>query len=113
MKIRYLITLVVGIAVVVAGYLALRKLDAPSDDAQNTVEEVKRLQANNILHNGDIIFQSSMSGQSKAIQLATHSRYSHCGIVVLNGGKAYVVEAVQPVSITPLARWIGRGDDGH
>jgi hypothetical protein len=31
--------------------------------------------------NGDIIFHTSRSAQSVAIQLATQSRYSHMGIV--------------------------------
>lgn len=30
---------------------------------------------------GDIIFQTSMSSQSQAIQLATHSPYSHMGVL--------------------------------
>ena len=37
--------------------------------------------AKKVLQNGDIIFQSSQSDQSIAIQLATHSKYSHMGIV--------------------------------
>lgn len=65
------------------------------------------------LRNGDIIFQTSMSGQSKAIQLATHSPYSHCGIVYQQGDDWYVFEAIQPVTITPLAKWINRGKDSH
>ena len=32
---------------------------------------------------GDIIFQISRSSQSKAIQLATHSDYSHTGMLVI------------------------------
>lgn len=32
---------------------------------------------------GDIVFQISRSSQSKAIQLATHSAYSHTGMVVI------------------------------
>ncbi|MEX3088701.1 hypothetical protein AB4P17_23400, partial [Escherichia coli] len=32
---------------------------------------------------GDIIFQISRSSQSKAIQLATHSDYSHTGMLVM------------------------------
>ena len=39
--------------------------------------------AKNTFQNGDIIFQSLRSGQSDAIQLATHSRYSHCGIICI------------------------------
>ena len=65
------------------------------------------------LRNGDIIFQTSMSGQSKAIQLATHSPYSHCGIVYQQGGGWYVFEAVQPVTVTPLSKWVKRGKDAH
>ena len=31
---------------------------------------------------GDIIFQTSKSSQSPFIMVATHSRWSHCGVVV-------------------------------
>lgn len=63
--------------------------------------------------NGDIIFQTSKSSQSKAIQLATHSKYSHMGIIYENKGKYFVYEAVQPVKLTPLQDWIKRGKNGH
>jgi hypothetical protein len=63
-------------------------------------------------HNGDIIFQTSQSGQSYAIQLATHSIYSHCGILFNDNGEWFVYEAVQPVTKTPLKKWIARGDSG-
>lgn len=63
--------------------------------------------------NGDVIFQTSRSTQSQAIQLATHSEWSHMGIVYLGSGKAYVLEAVQPVKLTPLAAWIRRGVGDH
>lgn len=41
------------------------------------------------IKSGDIIFQTSKSNQSKAIQLATHSKYSHMhhfplGLQILN-----------------------------
>ena len=61
------------------------------------------------LQNGDIIFQDSPSSQSKAIKLATHSKYSHVGIVYVEKGKPYVYEAVGPVVLTPLKRWIKHG----
>ncbi|WP_240737209.1 YiiX family permuted papain-like enzyme [Hymenobacter metallicola] len=61
------------------------------------------------LHNGDLIFQTSQSSQSQAIQLATHSKYSHCGILYYLGGEWRVFEAVQPVSETSLAKWVARG----
>ncbi|MBO9566426.1 MAG: YiiX family permuted papain-like enzyme [Niastella sp.] len=63
--------------------------------------------------NGDLIFQTSLSAQSKAIQLATRSKYSHCGIIYNEKGKWYVFEAVQPVKMTPLDKWIDRGQNGH
>ena len=61
-------------------------------------------------HDGDIIFQTSHSGQSEAIQLATHSQYSHCGVLFNDNGKWFVYEAVQPVSKTPFDEWVARGD---
>jgi hypothetical protein len=64
------------------------------------------------LRNGDLIFQTSQSAQSKAIQLATHSPYSHCGILFQRNGEWRVFEAVQPVSETPLATWAARGLNG-
>jgi uncharacterized protein YycO len=63
--------------------------------------------------NGDIIFQTSRSSQSKAIQLATGSKYSHMGIIYENGGQYYVYEAVQPVKLTKLNEWIKRGAGSH
>lgn len=62
---------------------------------------------------GDIIFQTSRSAQSKAVQLATGSKWSHCGILFHYNGKPSVLEAIEPVKITPLASWIARGDGGH
>lgn len=65
------------------------------------------------LQNGDILFQSSSGGQGAAIQAATGSKYSHCGILFKEKGRFYVLEAVQPVKITPFKKWIGQGDGGH
>ncbi|MDU0371274.1 YiiX family permuted papain-like enzyme [Hymenobacter endophyticus] len=65
------------------------------------------------LHNGDLIFQTSQSAQSRAIQLATHSAYSHCGILFQRNGQWRVFEAVQPVSETTLAAWVARGQGGR
>ncbi|MGD8860937.1 MAG: YiiX/YebB-like N1pC/P60 family cysteine hydrolase [Myxococcales bacterium] len=41
----------------------------------------------------DIIFQTSRSGQSPAIQRATASPYSHVGIIFHRNGKPFVFEA--------------------
>lgn len=63
--------------------------------------------------NGDIIFQTSTSDQSKSIQRATNSRYSHMGIIFEMNDEFYVYEAVQPVRFTRLNDWINRGLNGH
>ena len=68
---------------------------------------------NNDFKNGDIIFQTSKSSQSKVIQIATKSKYSHMGIIYQRDNDLYVFEAVQPVKMTPLKEWIKRGENGH
>lgn len=65
------------------------------------------------LRDGDIIFQTSKSGQSLAIQRATNSPYSHMGLVVLRDGEPFVFEASATVRFTPLKAWIERGDGGR
>lgn len=61
---------------------------------------------------GDVIFQSSKSGQGHAIQLATGSKYSHVGLILMMKGEPVVFEAVQPVKLTALEEFTSRGD-GH
>jgi len=63
----------------------------------------------NQLKEGDIVFQSSQSKQCTAVQKATHSPYSHCGILLKQGDELMVFEAVQPVKFTPFNEWIKRG----
>jgi uncharacterized protein YycO len=65
------------------------------------------------LQEGDIIFQTSTGKLSKAIQLATHSKYSHVGIIFKQNNQYVVLEAIQPVKITPLSEWIARGESSH
>jgi uncharacterized protein YycO len=65
------------------------------------------------LRTGDIVFQTSQSPASLAIQIATHSPYSHVGIVWVHDGRADVIEAIEPVRITPFAAWRERGVGGH
>lgn len=62
---------------------------------------------------GDIVFHTSTSSQSRAVQDATGSRYSHMGVVLRHQGQWQVFEAVQPVKFTPLPKWIARGAGGH
>ena len=61
------------------------------------------------LKNGDIIFQESTSSQSQAIKLATHSDYSHMGIIYIKNGKIYVYEASATVKLTPFGEWREHG----
>ncbi len=66
-----------------------------------------------VLEDADLVFQTSRSPQSQAIQLATHSKFSHVGIVYRTREATIVFEAIGPVTSTPLAAWIERGDGGH
>lgn len=98
------------------GLYAKRKFYDPKHRLENAKIEVQELTNENKIHNGDLIFQTSLSGQSKAIQLATKSEYSHCGLIFRKENDTlnwYVLEAVQPVKWTPLEKWIARGKDGH
>lgn len=79
----------------------------------NGTSEKETIVLGKTIRSGDIIFQTSKSNQSKAIQLATNSKYSHMGIIYENEGQFFVYEAVQPVKLTPLKEWINRGENGH
>lgn len=62
---------------------------------------------------GDLFFQTSRSTQSAAVQAATHSKWSHMGLLFRKGRRWMVLEAVQPVKYTALEAWIRRGEGGH
>jgi hypothetical protein len=64
------------------------------------------------LCDGDLVFQTSRSGQSLAVQRATHSPWSHMGVVLLRDGKPFVFEASATVRYTPLGQWAARGEGG-
>ena len=61
------------------------------------------------LKEGDIVFQTSKSTQSKYIILATKSQWSHCGIIIEKPDGLYVLEAITTVSLTPYQQWVERG----
>lgn len=61
---------------------------------------------------GDIILQTSQSSQSQAIQLATHSKWTHVGIISYRSGKPYVYEAHGPVGFRTLSAWVSSGSGG-
>ncbi len=59
---------------------------------------------------GDVLFQSlPHSPLVDAIEGATGSPFSHCGIIVRHDRRWFVLEAIGPVKETPLNAWIGRG----
>jgi hypothetical protein len=60
------------------------------------------------LESGDLVFETSSSAQSAAIQWASASRWSHVGIVDAEGGKPVVIEALGKVSRTPWDAWSRR-----
>lgn len=86
-----------------------------TNSAEKTEIKKQVLEETSIIKEGDIIFQTSLSSQSKAIQLATNSKYSHVGIIFKDDktNNFVVLEAVQPVKFTPLDEWIKRGESSH
>ena len=46
------------------------------------------------------------------IREATHSPWSHTGLIEVTEDGVFVIEAIQPVSRTPWAQWRARGVDG-
>jgi cell wall-associated NlpC family hydrolase len=65
------------------------------------------------LEAGDLVFETSSSRQSAAIQWATASRWSHVGIVDVGPrGEVAVIEALGKVSRTPWAAWRRRARRG-
>lgn len=62
---------------------------------------------------GDVIFQSlPRSRLVVAIEGATHSPFSHCGVVARRNNRWFVVEAFDGVEETPLPEFLFRGR-GH
>jgi uncharacterized protein YycO len=98
---------------ILVGIYAKRKFYVKECSLPTIRTNVLEMDKQGVLKNGDIIFQTSLSGQSKAIQVATHSKYSHCGLIYKDGNDIFVFEAVQPVKRTPLDKWIARGENGR
>ncbi len=65
-----------------------------------------------VLQEGDLVFETSSSRQSGAIQWATRSPWSHVGIVERSGREVAVIEALGKVSRTPWAAWARRARRG-
>ena len=63
---------------------------------------------------GDLYFQSlPRNAVVNAIEGASESPYSHCGILVRMDDAWFVLEAIGPVRETPLAKWIKQARDKH
>lgn len=105
---RFTSFILIGIA-----FLSISCRENPSLSSRTTYldEEIQSPVEEEFME-GDVLFQTSHSGQSLAILIATESEFSHCGILFKNKGKWMVYEAVEPVCITPLDDWIARGEDG-
>ncbi len=73
-------------------------------DSRPVVERVRE---------GDIVFQRWWSLQGETVELATNSRYSQVGIVLVESGTPLVLEAAQLVKRMPLEEWIARGVGHH
>lgn len=105
---KAILTLVILSILTFVGYSIFK------EDASATItKELAEVIQENSIQNGDIIFQTSRSSQSKAIQIATNSEYSHMGIIYENNGAYFVYEAIEPVKMTPLTTWINRGENSH
>jgi uncharacterized protein YycO len=111
LKKPFIIILFITSIILIAVFVKLKFYDTISKNG-NAQKEIKGSINKNALMDGDLIFQTSTSEQSKAIQAATHSKYSHCGIIYKEANDFYVFEAVQPVKITTLDKWIARGEKG-
>ncbi len=84
----------IAVLVIFIGWCGWRSQSAPATSA---------------LKEGDIVFQTSKSAQSKYIILATQSQWSHCGIIIEKADGLYVLEAINTVSLTPYQQWVERG----
>ena len=99
-KISIAVILCLGIAFLVGAYC--------NSDSKTTHAVVTK-GGLELTKDGDVIFQTSESSQCEAVRIATRSKFSHCGIIFTKDDEKYVLEAVQPVKITPLNEWIKHG----
>jgi hypothetical protein len=60
---------------------------------------------------GDILFQTSKSQLGPALEIATGSKLTHCGVALYVDDTMFVYEAVGPVRRVPLDEWIRLGVD--
>jgi uncharacterized protein YycO len=100
------------VLIIVGGFYIKQRNQELKQQFDNVETTTKQIDNDTEIKEGDLIFQTSLSSQSKAIQLATKSKYSHCGLIYKKDKDFYVFEAVQPVKWTALNEWIARGKNG-
>ncbi len=101
MKLTFLCFLV-GLGLLLSSHSGCQSKGMPN--AQN-LPIVSNIDA---LKEGDIVFQQSQSSQCKAIRAATGSPWTHVGIVFYRNNQWVVLEAIEPVCITPFEEWTNR-----
>lgn len=84
----------------------------PIYSSNNASEVVEKLQRENIIRDGDIIFQSKRNNQNNLINYLNKNDVDHCGIIILYRGKYSVLEVDDVVRFTPLEEWIPKGKGG-
>ena len=109
---KVFLILLACVVVIIGVFFAKKKMDA-MNRFKDATANLKTLTDKNTLKEGDLIFQTSLSRQSMAVQLATHSPYSHCGIIFKKDNDFKVLEAVQPVKYTALDSWMAKGREGQ
>lgn len=113
---KKIIYLVIILGILLIGFITKKYLHNPVQILKTAQKGLQKPSKKKEFQNGDIIFQTSLSPQSKAVQLATNSKYSHCGLIFKkedDNKNWYVLEAIQPVKYTLLDEWIARGKNGH
>ena len=73
---------IVSIVIILAGIQFFAMLLMEDEDHHIGIEFLSPQ-----LQDGDLIFQTSQSSQSKAIQLATKSKFSHMGMIYIKDNK--------------------------
>ena len=79
----------------IAGLFAKRKYYDPIQQLEKAKATEEEMINSENLKTEIIIFQTSLSRQSLAIQIATKSEYSHCGLIFIEGKEISVLEALQ------------------
>ena len=80
---RIILTILAILAIGILGFLGYWGIEMYqfADGVKKDFLKAEKIKLEKKIKNGDIIFQTSKSSQSKAIQLATNSKYSHMGII--------------------------------